>query len=212
MSHMRRKVGAGRIRIWCKGMLWGALAWIMLCAPPVGRAETTVGTPESHFREGYVAHEHGAAQEMGTDAVLLTVKQRRLILKLVNNARVAGRKCGSRFYRPTHRLIWDSRLARAAQRHSNDMANNNFFSHTGSDGSLVWDRIDDTGYDWQTCGENIAAGYPSIRDAVNGWLNSPGHCANIMDPNFEEMGAAKANNVHSDYGIYWTQVFAAPLN
>ena len=75
------------------------------------------------------------------------------------------------------------------------------------DRAARYDRIDATGYNWQTCGENIAAGQPSIRAAVKAWLASPGHCANIMDPDFEEMGLGMARNADSDYGIYWTQVF-----
>jgi hypothetical protein len=91
-------------------------------------------------------------------------------------------------------------LEAAAQRHSNDMANNNWFSHYGTDGSSPWDRIREAGYyPMLSGGENIAAGYSTVLSVIEGWLKSPGHCANIMSPYFREIGAAKAVNLSSTY-------------
>ncbi|HCJ28080.1 MAG TPA: hypothetical protein DHV63_01935, partial [Pseudomonas sp.] len=59
-------------------------------------------------------------------------------------------------------------------------------------------------------GENIAAGQGSAEQAVSSWLASPGHCQNIMNPGFTEMGAAYATNPRSAATIYWTQVFGTP--
>ncbi|MGA7979114.1 MAG: CAP domain-containing protein [Chromatiaceae bacterium] len=133
------------------------------------------------------------------------------MLALVNQARAVGRICGQEgYFPPASPVSWNDLLAQAAQRHSDDMANNNFFSHIGSDGTNVANRVTDTGYDWSAVGENIAAGYETVQSVVQAWLDSPGHCANIMQPLFEEMGAAKAVNPNSYYQIYWTQVFAAP--
>ncbi len=132
----------------------------------------------------------------------------KLMLTLVNNARGVARSCGTKNYSTTSQLSWHCSLEQAAQGHSTSMADNDFFSHTGLDGSNPGDRITATGYLWRTYGENIAAGYPSEEEAMNAWLNSPGHCANIMNPNFTEIGAAFSENPTSQYWIYWTQNFA----
>ena len=97
----------------------------------------------------------------------------------------------------------------AARQHSQDMAANNFFSHSGSDGLQVGNRVTATGYDWQTVGENIAAGYPTEANAVAALLESPGHCSNIMNPAFREFGSAVEFTSRVVYPSYWTQVFAA---
>jgi uncharacterized protein YkwD len=71
------------------------------------------------------------------------------------------------------------------------------------DGSSPGERITVAGYVRRTYGENIATGYGDAQAAMDGWISSAGHCANLMNPNFTEMGGAT-------YGIYWTQGFAAP--
>jgi uncharacterized protein YkwD len=130
------------------------------------------------------------------------------MLSRVNNARARSRSCGSITYPATAPLAWHCDLEQAAQAHSSDMAGNDFFSHTGSGGSSAGQRITATGYQIQTWGENIAAGYSTAEAAMTGWLASSGHCANIMKAGFTELGAASASNQSSTYGIYWTQVFA----
>jgi uncharacterized protein YkwD len=70
--------------------------------------------------------------------------------------------------------------------------------------------VDRKGYAWRQVGENIAAGQGSAQQAVSAWLSSPPHCANLMNPNHREMGAAYAVNANSNSTIYWTQVFATP--
>ena len=130
------------------------------------------------------------------------------MLTRVNNARQQARICGSSSYVATSDVAWHCSLEAAAQRHSTDMADNNYFSHTGSDGSNAGQRISATGYPWRAWGENIAAGYAAVESVVTGWLDSPGHCGNIMNPTVTEMGAASASNSSSDFQIYWTQVFA----
>ncbi|NWG07425.1 MAG: hypothetical protein HXY35_12150 [Chloroflexi bacterium] len=107
-------------------------------------------------------------------------------------------------------LTSNSKLLSAARRHSQDMACNNFMSHTGSDGSSPQDRIIDAGYDFSTWGENIAAGYTSPSSVVDGWMDSAGHRANILNPNFTEIGVGYVYNEDSMYGHYWTTVFGAP--
>ena len=103
-------------------------------------------------------------------------------------------------------VSYDSRLGEAARRHANDMAANNFFSHTGSDGTSAGDRITDTGYRWSTWGENIARGQSSESNVLTAWVNSPGHQRNNVNPRFEDFALAKAS---SGRGPYWVLVFAA---
>jgi uncharacterized protein YkwD len=133
------------------------------------------------------------------------------ILAAVNAARSAERMCGDQHFAATGPLAWNDVLAKAALAHSQDMALHHFFQHTGSDGSGVTDRATRAGYRWQRVGENIASGLRSPQDAVAGWLNSPGHCANIMSPAFTEMGAAYFIHPESKTGrAYWTQDFGRP--
>jgi uncharacterized protein YkwD len=137
--------------------------------------------------------------------------EQQAMLAQVNAVRAMGRDCGTRGrFDPTTALTWNPLLRDSARRHSDDMAQTDFFSHTGSDGSRVSDRTTDTGYNWRTVGENIAAGYATVKSVVEAWLGSDGHCANIMNPSFDEFGSAKAEDPNSTYRTYWTQVFAAP--
>ncbi len=127
------------------------------------------------------------------------------MLHLVNQARMENRRCGGKKHKATHPLKWNEALARAAQKHANDMGDKEFFSHEGSGGSTVVMRVEREDYQWRAVGENVAMGQRSVEQVVEGWLDSPGHCSNIMNPDFTEMGAAV-----SDKGEYWVQVFAAP--
>jgi uncharacterized protein YkwD len=110
-------------------------------------------------------------------------------LAAINDARSASRMCGNTPFGPSSPVAWSNDLAMAAYLHSEDMALNNFFGHTGSDGSSAGQRISAQGYPWRTYGENVAAGYPSVSSVIQGWLGSEGHCRNIMDPDFTEIGA-----------------------
>jgi uncharacterized protein YkwD len=133
------------------------------------------------------------------------------ILELVNAARAAPRSCGDQPFAAAPPVTWSGLLADAALAHSEDMARNRYFRHEGSDGSHAGERARRARYDWRGIGENIASGQASPEEAVAGWLSSPGHCANLMNPRFTQMGAAYAINRASETGtVYWTQVFAAP--
>ena len=105
-------------------------------------------------------------------------------------------------------------LSAAAQGHSEDMAHNDFFSHTSSDGRSPWERIRANGYRYWSAAENIAAGYTSAAAAVNGWMNSSGHRANILNCGLEETGVGyyflQNDTGNVNYRHYWTQVFATP--
>ena len=131
------------------------------------------------------------------------------LLAELNAARTQPRQCGTQAFNATTPLAWNATLGAAAEAHARSMANNNFFDHKDRDGRTPGDRAELAGYNFQQIGENIAAGQDSVRKVVDGWLASPGHCANLMNPQFNELGAAYANDPKSDAGIYWTAMFGA---
>lgn len=90
------------------------------------------------------------------------------------------------------------------------MGSNNFHDHMSSNGQSMSDRINATGYEYMRIAENIAAGQNSVDAVMQGWINSPGHCANIMNPKLTEVGAATVYYENTDYGRYWTQNFGTP--
>lgn len=127
---------------------------------------------------------------------------------LLTEARAEGRQCGGDSYTAGPPLTWNDRLGAAAQAHSEDMADTGQLSHEGSDGETLADRLDAAGYEARAWGENVAAGQPDAAAVVAAWLDSPGHCANIMSADYTAFGAG----VHEDSGgtRYWTLVLAAP--
>ncbi|UVM36575.1 CAP domain-containing protein [Pseudomonas sp. B21-017] len=132
------------------------------------------------------------------------------LLEAMNSARTQARQCGTQSFAATTPLVWNATLGSAAEGHSRAMANQNFFDHKDRDGRTPGDRAELAGYAGQQVGENIAAGQDTVRKVVDGWLASPGHCANLMNPQFRELGAAYAVDPKSDAGIYWTAMFGTP--
>jgi len=132
------------------------------------------------------------------------------MLKKVNVARASARSCGAESFAAAEALTYNCPIEGAATSHSSDMASNNFFSHLGSDGLRVGARVTATGYEWSVVGENIAAGYDDVDTVVQAWLDSPGHCRNIMDPRFTQFAVTRVDISSADYDNYWTQVFATP--
>lgn len=119
--------------------------------------------------------------------------------------------CGGQSYAAAPQLTWNSKLEAAAAVHANDMSVHNFFSHTGSDGSSSAQRASSQNYDWQTVGENIAAGQQTTASVMQAWLDSPGHCANIMNPGFKEVAVVCSEDSGSQYRYYWANVLGASL-
>ncbi|GLY19351.1 CAP domain-containing protein [Kineosporia rhizophila] len=119
------------------------------------------------------------------------------VLKLTNEERKSA-GCNTM-------LKLNSKLNAAAQGHSDDMATQKYFDHTGKDGRSPFDRMSDAGYKFGAAAENIAQGYGSASAVVEGWMNSSGHKANILNCTYTEMGLGYASN-----GNYWTQVFGKP--
>ncbi|MEM9102907.1 MAG: CAP domain-containing protein [Pseudomonadota bacterium] len=137
-------------------------------------------------------------------------EEQELMLELVNQARSQQRRCGDESMDAVELLTWNCELADAAVSHSEDMATVNFFSHTGSDGLSVADRVSNAGYSWSRVGENIAVGQRTVEVVMEGWLDSPGHCRNIMNSGYTHFGSSRVDTDAADYPVYWTQVFATP--
>ncbi|GAB2818082.1 hypothetical protein GCM10027176_23350 [Actinoallomurus bryophytorum] len=97
----------------------------------------------------------------------------------------------------------DSRLRTAARAHSKDMHVRNYFEHNSPDGKTPWDRIKAAGYT-QAGAENIAEGYATAQAVVTGWMNSPGHRANILNCSLKAVGIGVE---YGSGGPWWTQDF-----
>lgn len=133
------------------------------------------------------------------------------LMARINQLRAAGASCGSAgSFAPTGMLGWNPLLTQAADGHSRDMAAQNYFAHTSLDGRSMADRVNATGYAWTRLGENIAAGYGSVDAVMNGWIASAGHCANLMNPNFSEVGVACVSASGAAYPTYWTMNLGTP--
>jgi uncharacterized protein YkwD len=126
-------------------------------------------------------------------------------LDRINAIRAKGCRCGTTYMPPAPPLIWNDQLEDAAASHARDMDKRNYFDHTSKDGRTIENRIMAAGYTYNgfksfAIGENIAKGQESIAEVNNGWFKSPGHCKNLMNADFKEVGIAERNKV-------WVQDF-----
>lgn len=112
-------------------------------------------------------------------------------------------------------LRLNAKLATTAKAHSRDMGRNDFFSHTGSDGSSPFDRMQSAGYRYSWASENVAAGYNNPQSVMNAWMASAGHRANILDPQLKEIGIGyyylAKDTGSTNFNHYWTQTFGTPF-
>ena len=131
------------------------------------------------------------------------------LLELVNAARSEPRRCGEHEFPASAPVHYSDSLTRAAVIHAADMAQRASLDHAGSDGSNPGERLTRVGYRWQISGENLALGYDDVATVMRGWLDSPAHCENIMEPRFDEMGLAFAIGPGPQAPVYWVQDFAA---
>ena len=106
-------------------------------------------------------------------------------------------------------------LTRAAQKYARTMAQQDFLSHTGKDGSSFGERIQSAGYDWtnsksgSSVAENIAAGQNSVVEVMKGWKNSTSHYKNMTNTKFTHVGFGMSVNQKSKYKKYWVQNFGS---
>lgn len=126
-------------------------------------------------------------------------------LDLINKTRAKGCKCGNTYFPPARPMVWNNDLEDAAKGHAKDMAKQKYFSHESKDGRTMNTRIINAGYifkGWKSfmIGENIAFGQTSIPEVMAGWFKSEGHCRNLMNPGFKEVGVAEDDK-------YWVQDF-----
>jgi uncharacterized protein YkwD len=131
-------------------------------------------------------------------------------LQLVNEVRARGARCGDRSFGPAPPVKLSGTLAGVAFGHAADMARHNYFEHEDLTGRSPADRVRAVGYQEKLVGENIAYGPKSADEVVQGWLDSPGHCENIMDPRFAEMGIAYVSGQAARRGLFWVQLLVAP--
>jgi len=134
----------------------------------------------------------------------------RRVLELTNQARARARRCGSLAFAAAPPLTASATLEHVATQYARELAAYGFMSHTGRDGSSPAQRITRGGYRWREVGENLASGIMTADTVVAGWLQSPEHCANLMDPAFRQMGVAYAVNPHNEAGVYWALEFGTP--
>ncbi len=132
------------------------------------------------------------------------------VLELVNQARAHGARCGERSFGPAPPVKLSGLLANVAYGHAADMAANGYFEHRDRAGHTPAERVRAAGYREKLVGENIAYGPQTAEEVVQGWMESPGHCENIMDARFADMGVAFALGKSNKRGLYWVQDLAAP--
>ncbi len=129
-------------------------------------------------------------------------------LTRINAVRASGCKCGKTAMPPAPPLVWNTLLEKSAFGHAQDMYRRRYFAHTSLTGKTIKNRLEEAGYTLTgmrsyAFGENIAVGQKSIDQVMNSWLKSEGHCKNIMNKNFKEIGVAETN-------LYWVSACAWP--
>jgi uncharacterized protein YkwD len=181
----------------------GAKSWLVLAY-----ADLPPGTPRT------VASPTARSARSGAEGTAYPAGEQQLAaraLQLVNDVRARGVRCGARAFAPAPPVALSGALADVALGHAADMARNSYFEHTDLSGRTAADRVRAAGYRERLVGENSAYGPRSVDEVVRGWLDSPGHCENIMDPRFAEMGIASATGQQAErQGPYWVQVLAEP--
>lgn len=135
-----------------------------------------------------------------------------IALARINALRAAGADCHSAGrIAPSAQLVWSDPLTLAAQRHVQDMVDQNFFSHSGSNGSTPGQRVRAAGFAWRAVGENVAVGFYDIDTVLAGFMASDGHCSNLMDAGYTEVGmVCKPGNASNAYANYWAMDLARP--
>ena len=184
-------------------------------SPVSGATASSYTTPPLTKTTRYWVRVSNGAGAADSDAATITVTAPQgdsgfeaTVLDLVNARRASGATCGGTPYGSAPALSLNTKLRSSARGHSDDMAVNDYFSHTSLDGRTFDQRIRDAGYTGSfPLGENIAAGQSSPQAVVNALMSSAGHCRDIMDPGFRAVGIGYTYDPESSYGHYWTQDF-----
>jgi uncharacterized protein YkwD len=132
------------------------------------------------------------------------------VLAAVNAARSKPRNCGTEAKAAAAQVAWSDTLFTAAAGHSQDMAQRNYFDHVTPEGITMAQRAEQAGYRYRALGENIAAGQGTVADVMQGWLESPGHCRNIMNAVYTEVAVACVATARPMYPTYWTMELGKP--
>ncbi len=187
----------------------GEETWLVIASPaspaPLPEAELTSVRAFAYAKVPAVAAPEVAAPDVERPSLSAT-----RVLQLVNQVRASGTRCGDKFYGSAPPIQLSATLEGVASEHAVDMAQQDYFEHVDLQGHTPADRVRATGYRERLVGENIAYGPTSADEVVQGWLGSTGHCENIMDPRFVEMGLAKAPGGGSRRGRFWDQVLTQP--
>lgn len=185
----------------------GADTWLVLAtpsgsswsSPPASRAPPPMPRPRA-----------GASTPASPAPMSSSPAMAARALELVNRARARGAQCGKQSFGPAPPLSLSGTLDGVALGHATDMAVHDYFEHQDLSGESPADRVRAAGYHEKLVGENIAYGPQSVEEVVKGWLASPGHCENIMDPRFAQMGIGLAPGRASRRGLFWVQLLAEP--
>lgn len=145
----------------------------------------------------------GSEQCVEGSCVNLSVVER--VLLLTNQARASAQSCGGQPYPAVGPLEAHPSLAQSAQAHAVDMSTNGYFDHDSQDGTTASQRMRAAGYTGNRTGENIAAGQATPEGVVGGWMESPGHCRNIMNGGYRYLGVGYSQG--GSYRHYWVQNF-----
>lgn len=135
------------------------------------------------------------------------------VLRLTNQARATGHNCDTKGnFGPAAPLTMEAHLRCSARLHSMDMSLMGYFDHTSKSGLSPFARMQQAGYVGSAMGENIAMGQRSPAEVVAGWLDSDGHCSNIMSPMFSQIGIGYYAGASSGWqqSLLWTQNFGSP--
>jgi uncharacterized protein YkwD len=143
------------------------------------------------------------------DPMLASVEEE--VRALVDDVRAQGTTCGGVAAPPTHALDMNGALRCAARVHALDMAQRGYFDHVNPEGEDPFVRMEHAGYVYAAAGENIAGGQPDAASVMQGWLESPGHCSNIMLGDFFDIGVGYARVPGSQFEHYWVQTFGQAL-
>jgi uncharacterized protein YkwD len=174
--------------------------WLVLATPGAPAARASFALPPTAT----------PARATGSLTTPSTIAFATHALALVNEARAHGTRCGGHPFAPAPPLTLSGTLDGVALGHAADMAVHNYFEHQDLSGASPADRVRAVGYREKLVGENIAYGPQTVEEVVQGWLDSPEHCENIMDPRFAEMGIAEAQGRSVRHGLYWVQLLAQP--